>query len=458
MTRTMKSLYFPHALLPEGWAADVRIDVDGDGAIAAVTAGVPAADAERHPGVAVPGMPNLHSHAFQRGMAGLAERRGTMEGNFWGWRDVMYRFLAVLDPDDVAAIAAQAYVEMLESGFTAVAEFHYLHHAPDGGGYADPAEMAAAIGRAAAESGIGLTHLPVFYGFGRFGGGPVDPGQRRFVNRPDAFARLVEASRRALEGLPDAVVGIAPHSIRAVTAETLSAVVAAAGPVPVHIHVAEQQREVDECLAWSGRRPVDWLHDEAAVDGRWCLVHATHVTAGEVSRMAASGAVAGLCPITEGNLGDGIFPLPPFLEAGGRFGVGSDSNVRIDVAEELRLLEYGQRLRDEVRNVVAGPPGHSTGRALYDRSLAGGAQALGRRIGALAPGYRADIVLLDAGHPALAGRRSDHWLDGWVFAGDGRAVRSVWVGGRRWVADARHVAREPVRQRFAAVIARLAAL
>ncbi len=457
MTGTMKHYHFSHALLPAGWAAGVRIAVDADGWIAEVAADAPPAGAETHAGIAVPGMPNLHSHAFQRGMAGLAERRGTMEGNFWGWRDVMYRFLSVLDPDDVAAIAAQAYVEMVESGFTAVAEFHYLHHAPDGIPYADPAEMAAAIGRAAAESGIGLTHLPVFYGFGRFGGGPPDPGQRRFVNAPDAFARLVGASRQALRGLPDATVGIAPHSLRSVTAETLRAVVQAAGAVPIHIHVAEQRREVDECLAWSGCRPVDWLYDEVPVDRRWCLVHATHVTPAEVSRMAASGAVVGLCPITEANLGDGIFPLPPFLDAGGRIGVGSDSNVRIDVAEELRLLEYGQRLCDEVRNVVAGAPGRSTGRALYDRSLAGGAQALGRRIGALAPGHRADIVLLDPGHPAMVGRSDDHWLDGWVFAADARAVRRVWIGGRALVADGRHVAREPVRRRFAAVMERLAA-
>ncbi|BBK40843.1 formimidoylglutamate deiminase [Allostella vacuolata] len=453
----MKTYHFSQALLPDGWARDVRIAVDGDGWIAAVQAGTPAAGAEAHAGIALPGLPNLHSHAFQRGMAGLAERRGTMEGNFWGWRDVMYRFLAVLDPDDVSAIAAQAYVEMVESGFTAVAEFHYLHHAPDGRPYSDIAEMAGAIGRAAAESGIGLTHLPVFYGFGRFGGGPTDPGQRRFVTGPDDFARLVEASGWALRGLPDAQVGIAPHSVRAVTAATLNAVVAAAGPVPVHIHVAEQQREVDECLAWCGRRPVDWLHDEAAVDQRWCLVHATQVTAAEVARMAASGAVVGLCPITEANLGDGIFPLPPFLEGGGRFGLGSDSNVRIDAAEEMRLLEYGQRLRDQARNIVAGGEGQSTGRALYDRALDGGARALGRRIGALAVGRRADIVLLDAEHPALGGRTGDHLLDGWIFAADGRAVSRVWVGGRPVVVEGRHVSRETVRRRFAATIGRLLA-
>lgn len=453
----MKTLHFAHALLPDGWAADVRIAVDDEGWIASVERDAAAHGCETHAGVAVPGLPNLHSHAFQRGMAGLAERRGATEENFWGWRQVMYRFLAVLDPDDVAAIAAQAYVEMVESGFTSVAEFHYLHHAPGGERYADPAETAVAIARAAAESGIGLTHLPVYYGFGRFGGLPPEPGQRRFVTEPDEFLRIVAASRHALRDLSDAVVGVAPHSIRAVTPETLGAVVAAAGPVPIHIHIAEQQREVDECVAWSGRRSVDWLYDEMPVDARWCLVHATHVSAGEVSRIAASGAVAGLCPITEGNLGDGLYPLPSFLEQGGRIGVGSDSNVRIDAAEELRLLEYGQRLRDEMRNVTPAGEGRSTGRALYDRSLAGGAQAMGRAVGELAPGRRCDVVLLDAEHPAMVGRHGDHWLDAWIFAGDGRLVHGVWVGGRAVVTAGRHVARERVRRRFGETMRRLLA-
>ncbi|WP_374441212.1 formimidoylglutamate deiminase [Stella sp.] len=451
----MKKLHFAHALLPDGWAAGVRITVDDQGRIAAVDADMPADGCEAHAGIALPGLPNLHSHAFQRGMAGLAERRGATEENFWGWRQVMYRFLAVLDPDDVAAIAAQAYVEMVESGFTSVAEFHYLHHAPGGGRYGDPAEMAAAIGRAAAESGIGVTHLPVFYGFGGFGGGAPEPGQRRFVTAPDEFQRIVAASRHALRDLPDAMVGVAPHSIRAVTPGTLAEVVDAAAAVPIHIHIAEQQREVDECLAWSGRRSVDWLLDEMPVDGRWCLVHATHVSAGEVSRIAASGAVAGLCPITEANLGDGLYPLPAFLARGGRLGVGSDSNVRIDAAEELRLLEYGQRLRDQMRNVVVSHADRSTGRALCDLALAGGAQATGRAVGRLAPGHRADIVMLDPEHPALVGRQGDHWLDGWLFAADGRAIDRVWIGGRAVVERGRHLLRESVRRRFARTMRRL---
>lgn len=452
----MTNLHFAHALLPDGWAANVRIDVRADGTIAAIAAGVPAADGEFHGTVAVPGLPNLHSHAFQRGMAGLAERRSQTDDSFWTWRQVMYGFLAALAPDHVAAIAAEAYVEMVEAGFTAVAEFHYLHHRPDGRPYDALAEMAGAIAAAAAESGIGLTLLPVLYANGGFGGQSSTEGQRRFVNGPDRYARLVEDARRQVAALPDAVVGIAPHSLRAVTADSLSAALTTQPAGPVHIHVAEQQKEVDDCLAWSGRRPVDWLMDHAPVDARWCLVHATHVTEGEVARMARSRAVVGLCPITEANLGDGLFPLPALLAAGGPIGVGSDSNVRIDAAEELRLLEYGQRLQAERRNIV-GPPGGSTGRALFDACAAGGAQALGRAIGALAPGRRADIVALNPDHPVLAAKSGDGWLDGWIFAGDPRCVADVWIGGRRVVSGGRHLARDPVRLRFARTMAALTA-
>ncbi|MGE0725789.1 MAG: formimidoylglutamate deiminase [Alphaproteobacteria bacterium] len=449
----MTSLRFDHALLPDGWAENVRIEVDPAGTIAAVEVGAGAAHGDRS--IAVPGLPNLHSHAFQRGMAGLAERRGEGEDSFWTWRQVMYGFLARLTPDHVAAIAAQAYVEMVEAGFTAVAEFHYLHHRPDGGAYDAPAEMAGAIARGAAESGIGLTLLPVLYAHGGFGGQASTEGQRRFVTDLDRYARLVEDARRRIAPLPDAVLGIAPHSLRAVTADLLETALGAHRSGPVHIHVAEQRKEVEDCLAWSGRRPVDWLIDHAPVGPRWCLVHATHVTPGEVARIAAAGAVVGLCPITEANLGDGLFPVPGFLAAGGRIGVGSDSNVRIDAAEELRLLEYGQRLRDLRRNVV-GPPGGSTGRAIFDACAAGGAQALGRAVGALAPGRRADIVALDPDHPAFAAARGDGWLDGWLFAGDGRCIRDVWIGGRRVVADGRHVARDAVRGRFAWTLAAVA--
>lgn len=450
----MGKLFFDAALLADGWARDVAITVDADGRIGAVAPDSSPSGADRRSGVAVPGIPNVHSHAFQRGIAGLTERRGPGPDSFWTWRQVMYGFLDRLEPEDLEALAAQAYLEMLEAGFTAVGEFHYVHHDPSGRPYADPAEMAGRIAAAAASTGIGLTLLPVFYAYGDFCGKPAETGQRRFVTGPDDFLRLVDATRAASAAVPDAVTGIAPHSLRAVTAEGLAAVVAGAGDVPVHIHVAEQQREVDGCLAAYGKRPVQWLLDGGRVDDRWCLVHATHTTADEIGAVAAAGAVVGLCPITEANLGDGIFPAGGFLDAGGRVGIGSDSNVFIAAAEELRLLEYGQRLRDRSRNILA-VPGGSVGRNLVDVVCRGGAQALGRRVGALAAGYRADIVVLDADHPALIGKRDDGWLDGWIFAGDNRVVREVWVHGRRVVEDGRHPARDAVRSRYASALARL---
>ena len=450
----MSKLFFDAALLPDGWARDVAITIDADGRIGAVTPDSPAHGADRRSGIAVPGIPNVHSHAFQRGIAGLTERRGSGPDSFWTWREAMYRFIDRLEPEDLEALAGQAYVEMLEAGFTAVGEFHYVHHDASGRPYADPAEMAGRIAAAAAATGIGLTLLPVFYAQGDFGGAPAEAGQRRFMTGPDDFLRLVDATRAAGAAVADAVIGIAPHSLRAVTAEGLDAVVGGVGDVPVHIHVAEQQREVDGCLARYGKRPVEWLLDGGRVDHRWCLVHATQTTADEIEAIAATGAVVGLCPITEANLGDGIFAAGRLLDAGGRIGIGSDSNVFIGAAEELRLLEYGQRLRDRVRNVLA-VAGGSVGRNLVDAVCRGGAQALGRRVGALAAGYRADIVVLDADHPALIGKGEDGWLDGWIFAGDNGVVREVWVHGRRVVEDGRHPARDAIRSRYAAALARL---
>jgi formiminoglutamate deiminase len=447
-------LHFAEALLPTGWAQDVRCALAG-GCIASLATGAAPQPGDTRHAVALPGLPNLHSHAFQRGMAGMGERRGAGSDSFWSWRAVMYRFLDRLSPDDVAAIAAMAYVEMLESGFTRVGEFHYLHHDPAGVPYAG-AGMAGAIAAAAAESGIALTLLPVFYAHAGFGGKPPEPAQRRFITHLDSYARLREASARALEGLDGAVLGCAPHSLRASTPDELTALQELAPEGPFHLHIAEQRAEVEACLAWGGARPLDWLFDHAPVDARWCLVHATHAAAGEVARIAASGAVVGLCPITEANLGDGLFPAPAFLEAGGRFGVGSDSNVLIDAAEELRWLEYGQRLRDERRNVLAPGPDTSTGMALFSGALAGGAQALGAAAG-LAVGAPADFVTLAATHPAFAGARGAAWVDRWLFAARGGGIDGVWRAGRQLVSSGRHVARERVAQRYHAVLAGLVA-
>ncbi|HWK35589.1 formimidoylglutamate deiminase, partial [Sphingomonas sp.] len=364
------------ALLPQGWCADVRLTI-AEGRLVAVEAGVAASPQDEAHAVILPGMPNLHSHAFQRGMAGLAEARGPGEDSFWTWRDAMYRFVDRIGPEQLTALAALAYAEMLESGFTRVGEFHYLHHDRDGTPFADPAAMGGAIVAAAAETGIGLTLLPVFYAHAGFDRAPPAGGQRRFATDVDRFARLLESSRGHAAGLPDASVGVAPHSLRAVTPDELLALTALAGDAPIHIHIAEQRREVEECLRWSGARPVQWLLDHAPVAGNWCLVHATHMTATESADLAASGAVAGLCPITEANLGDGLFPAEPYLGAGGRIGIGSDSNVAIDCAGELRLLEYGQRLISGRRSVLADAETRSPGEYLFRRALAGGGQALG---------------------------------------------------------------------------------
>jgi formiminoglutamate deiminase len=452
----MPQLHVQDALLETGWQRDVSITIEGR-RIAAIEAGVAApAGAEQFSGVAVPGVANVHSHAFQRAMAGLVERRGPDDDSFWTWREVMYRFLERMSPDDVEAIAAWAYVEMLEAGFTAVGEFHYLHNAPDGTRYADPAEMAGRIVAAAQASGIGLALLPCFYAHGGCGGKAPKPGQVRFLSNIDAFWRLTEASRGHLSRLDGAVLGIAPHSLRAVDAGELRALVDAWPAGPIHIHAAEQTGEVEECLAWSRARPVEWLLANMAVGERWCLIHATHMTEKESRELARSGATAGLCPVTEANLGDGIFEAVRFLDAGGRIAVGTDSNVRISLAEELRTLEYGQRLRDRKRNRL-GPAGASTGRHLFDLARVGGAHALGLDSGALAVGKVADIVVLDDAHPALVVREGDAALDSWTFAAGDGVVRDVFAGGRRVVVQGRHVAREPILARFAAAMRRLLA-
>jgi formimidoylglutamate deiminase len=450
-------LFVANALLETGWERDVLLSIEGR-TIAAIETGVttPPPAAERLAGVAVPGVANVHSHAFQRAMAGLVERRGPEDDSFWTWREVMYRFLASMTPDDIEAVAAWAYAEMLEAGFTGVGEFHYLHNAPDGTRYADPAETAGRIVAAAAASGIGLTLLPSFYAHGGCGGKPPSPHQARFLSDLDGFWELLEASRRHVQRLDGATLGIAPHSLRAVDAAQLRALAEQWTAGPIHIHAAEQAREVEECLAWSGARPVQWLLDNMRVDARWCLIHCTHMTADESARLAQSGAVAGLCPITEANLGDGIFSAPHYAAAGGRFAVGTDSNVRIALNEELRTLEYGQRLRDEKRNRL-GPVGASTGRHLYDCARRGGARALGLKAGALAVGQAADIVVLDHTHPALVGRSGDQLIDAWVFAAGDGAVREVFAGGRRVVADGCHVRRDQLRHRFASTVNRLLA-
>ncbi len=440
-------LHAASALLPEGWAKDVRIRIER-GRIAEVSTGVPG---QGH-GVLLPAPVNLHSHTFQRAMAGLTEHRTAGQDSFWTWRTLMYRFLERLSPEDVQAIAAQAMVEMAEAGFSAVCEFHYLHHPVGGGTYADPAEMSGRIVQAAQETGLGLTHLPVIYEQGGVDGRALAGGQLRFGSSPEVYAAVLEGAGRGLAGMPDAVLGVAPHSLRAVSRGTLDRV-AGMTPGPVHIHIAEQDAEVAEVQAAWGARPVEWAVANLALDRRWCMIHATQMTPGETAALAKTGAVAGLCPITEANLGDGIFDAPGWLAAKGAFGVGTDSNVRISLAEELRVLEYSQRFALKARAVMANH--RSTGRLLWEDTAMGGAQAAGRASGAIAVGQWADLLALDTGDLRLEGLQGDQVLDAFVFAGRDGLVTDLWSAGRHIVKDSQHIARGAIATRFRATMRRL---
>ncbi len=456
----MRRFLLPLARLETGWAENVLVEVDAEGIIASLQAN--AADQTgmlRLPGPVLPGMANLHSHAFQRAMAGMAETAGPEKDSFWTWREAMYRFALAVRPEDLEAISAQLYAELLCRGYTAVGEFHYLHHRPDGGRYDDRAELSWRILAGAEIAGIALTHLPVLYAHSGFGGRAALPRQSRFLHDLDGFAAMLDKLGPAFAKRPDRRLGMAPHSLRAVTPEMLKAMpdLLPEG-APIHIHIAEQTAEVEECIAWSGQRPVQWLLDAMPVNAAWCLVHATHMDADEIRRLAASAAVAGLCPTTEANLGDGLFSAPEYLAAGGAFGIGSDSHVSSDPAEELRLLEYGQRLTTRQRNVLAGGPGGSTGQRLFDAARKGGAQALGQKMGLLAPGYRADFVVLDHDAPSLFGKRGDALLDGWIFGGGDNPVREVYVRGRRMVSEGRHIRADEIARNYRAALKGMAAL
>jgi formimidoylglutamate deiminase len=473
-----------HLFTPDGWVRNARLRLER-GRITALDAnGADPTGSSRR--FVLPGMPNLHSHAFQRAMAGLAERRGsstkasaliheredqgavirdrTPQDSFWTWRETMYAFASTIGPDDLRAIAAQLYVEMLKAGYTHVCEFHYLHHAPDGKPYADPAAMSLAIAEAAHEAGIGLTLLPVLYMSGGFDGRPLSERQRRFGMGVQAYLRLIE--RVCTLELPTLRAGIALHSLRAVPETAMRDVLmSAAGPssqsfsgserdFPIHIHIAEQIGEVEECVAVRGARPVRWLFDHAEVDARWCLVHATHLDESEIASIARSGAIAGLCPSTEANLGDGLFPLKKYLEASGALGIGSDSHISVSPVEELRWLEYGQRLIARQRNIAAREADASVGEYLWKAALRAGTQASG-----LAPfgvGSRADLVVLDAASPLLAARAARDVPDSFIFSGNTPLVRDVMVNGEWVVRDFRHRDEERIAARFRKAVETLA--
>ncbi|WP_421507397.1 formimidoylglutamate deiminase [Erwinia rhapontici] len=433
----MTRFFAPRALLADGWQRNVLIDVDAQGMITATAANSTPEGAQRLNGIVLPAMANLHSHAFQRAMAGLAEVAGDPQDSFWTWRDLMYRMVQRLSPQQVGAIATHLYVDMLKGGYTQVAEFHYLHHQPDGQPYSDDA-MLRQLMHAADRSGIAQTLLPVLYSYAGFGSQPAQPGQKRFIQDTNTYLAQQQRLHQLIAGRPLYNQGLCFHSLRAVNEQQMREVLESSpAHLPVHIHIAEQEKEVNDSLAWSGERPVSWLLDRFDVNARWCLIHATHLDEQEVRRLAASQAVAGLCPTTEANLGDGIFPATDYVAQGGRWGIGSDSHVSLDVVEELRWLEYAQRLRDRRRNRIVTAQQPSVGDVLYQQALAGGAQACGVKIGSLQPGYRADWLVL-AGDALLDSTPDASLLNRWLFAGHRSQIQDVFVAGQQRIRDGQH--------------------
>ncbi len=442
------------ALVGSEWVSDLRVEIEHD-RIIKLEQSADAQPSDRRVDVLLPALANLHSHAFQRAMAGMTEIRAAGRESFWTWRTLMYRFLDRLTPEQIEAIAALVFMEMQEAGYASVGEFHYVHHQPGGTPYVQLSELSQRIFSAATQTGIGLTHLPVLYTYGGVKQEPLEGGQLRFGNNVGRFLQLVEDCKPLLPH-SDSQIGIAPHSLRATSPDDLHQVLKATPNGPVHIHISEQEKEVADVEAALGQRPVDWLLNNADVNARWCLIHATHMTDDETRALARSGAVAGLCPITEANLGDGIFNGAVYIDADGAFGVGSDSNVRISLPEELRTLEYSQRLRDRARTVLVQGEG-SVGQALYSGAARGGAQALGRAAGSIAEGQLADLVAINRTHPSLCSLRDDQLLDGLCFAAPDGIVTDLWSAGRHQVQGGRHIARDAILGNYRAAMAELLA-
>ncbi|MGC3939721.1 formimidoylglutamate deiminase [Roseobacter sp. EG26] len=450
------TIFAQRAYLQDGWAKDVRITLRAEEIAHIQTQTAPKPEDIRVDTL-LPALSNLHSHSFQRAMAGMTEFRTAGRESFWTWRDLMYRFLDHLTPEEIGAIARLAFMEMQEAGFAAVGEFHYIHHAPGGQFYDNPAELSDQILQAASDTGIGLTHLPVLYSYGDVGQKPLTGGQLRFGHKVDQYIELIDRCQDMVKQLnADTRLGIAPHSLRATSPSDLARVSSLQAQGPIHIHIAEQVKEVESVKAALGARPVEWLLHNAEVDARWCLIHATHMTDEETQGIAQSGAIAGLCPVTEANLGDGIFNGPAYIENGGKFGIGTDSNINISLCEELRTLEYSQRLKHQQRNVLAAGHG-STGETLYTNAALGGAQALSRNAGILGEGKLADMVAIDSTAPALCMLRDDQLLDGLVFAAKDKVVTDVWSGGRHQVHGGHHVAQEEILSQYREAMRKLMA-
>ncbi len=453
----MRSIFANRARTSSGWSHNVRVKIEA-GQITDLTSDQILQSGDVKVDRLLPALANLHSHSFQRAMAGMTEVRAAGKDSFWTWRTLMYKFMDHMTPEQHQAVAALVFMEMMEAGYSAVGEFHYVHHQPGGARYDNVTELSERIFAAAQQAGIGLTHLPVLYSYGGAGRQELDGGQQRFGNTVHEFSDLVERARSlAHDSMPfDTIVGIAPHSLRATSPDDLAQVLGIQDGAPVHIHIVEQPKEVADITDWLGTRPVEWLLENASVDANWCLIHATHMTNEETRAMAQSGAVAGLCPITEANLGDGPFNGAEYLAAGGAFGIGSDSNVRISLVEELRTLEYSQRLRDLRRNVIV-PSEGSVGEALYLGAARGGAQALHRKAGEIAVGQLADLVAIDSNAPALLALTDIQILDGLVFAAADNVITDVWSCGRHQVQGGRHTARDAILANYSTAISTLLA-
>ncbi|MBC3832665.1 formimidoylglutamate deiminase [Undibacterium amnicola] len=434
---TVQTLFAKQALLPSGWTSDVRLHWDGAGHLSQIETGVMPLSYERQYGYVSPGMTNLHSHAFQRAMAGMTEIAGEGPDSFWTWRDLMYRYALAISPEQMQAIAAQLYSECLRHGYTSVCEFHYVHRAPNGEFYSDIAETSRQVIAGAQQTGMGITMLPVLYSYADFNQQPLREDQRRFNTNVEQILRIIEALEKQRNAQTE--IGVAPHSLRAASTAQISEVTAAlpAGR-PIHIHIAEQMREVNACLAATGKRPVELLFDTQTVDERWCLVHATHLNPHEVASMAASKSIAGICTSTEGNLGDGFFELLDYIAANGRFGIGTDSHASQSVVEEIRWLEYGQRLKMQGRNIASVKGQRRVADYLWQQCLLGGAQASGRAVGSLEVGKRADMIIFDDQHPNLQCSAVEDILSSVVFTGNDNLIRDVFVGGVQVVENGKH--------------------
>ena len=454
----MHKLYAQSALIGSQWQTNITLSISAEGVIQAIDKGQDA-DAVALNGPIVPGMVNCHSHAFQRAFAGYSEYRGESEDSFWSWRDIMYRFVAKMSPQDAFDVARFVYLQMLKAGYTAVGEFHYLHHQTDGRSYNDPLEMSHQVIHAANSCGIAYTHLPVLYTYAGFGKKSPSKGQARFIHSTDNYLSLVSEINKQYSEKANFKLGIAPHSLRAVDESQLKEIVPYIRQIdplsPIHIHIAEQLQEVEDCVNHYQKRPVEWLLDNYSMDEHWCLIHATHLSSQEIKTLAQSSAAAGLCLTTEANLGDGIFPTDQYLKLGGSFAIGSDSHIGVNVAEELRLLEYAQRLTKHQRAVLVGSDCSSVGQYLYTKAANDGASAIGQNVGTIEVGKRADFLVLDENHPSLFSKSGSNLLDAAIFACNELPVRDVFVAGKKVIESGNHPLEKEILSRYRSVLANL---